>query len=137
MVPKLLKGDSHNDARGALIYNNDFDASIVKRIYVIENINTDFVRAWQGHQIEQRWYSALKGSFIIELIAIDNWDKPSKKLGRLEFVLDSKKLDVLHIPAGYVSSIQSLEEGSKLLVMADYLLGALEDEYRYESGYFE
>lgn len=137
MVPKLIKGRSHEDARGTLIYNNDFDALNIKRIYVIENHNTGLVRAWRGHQIEQRWFSAIIGSFKIELIAIDNWDRPSKNLKRFEFVLNSQKLDVLHIPAGYVSSIQSLEEGSKLLVMANYLLGEVEDEYRYEHDYFE
>jgi dTDP-4-dehydrorhamnose 3,5-epimerase-like enzyme len=136
MFPQLLKGNSHEDSRGILLYNNSFDATAIKRIYVIENKNTDFVRAWQGHQIEQRWFSAIKGSFKIELIAIDNWDRPNKKLERFEFMLDSEKLDVLHIPAGYVSSIQSLVEGSKLLVMADYLLGELADEYRYENDYF-
>ena len=137
MVPKLIQGSSHEDARGTLIYNNDFDASGIKRMYVIENKNNDFVRAWQGHQIEERWYSAINGSFTIELIAINNWNRPDKKSERLAFVLDSEKLDVLHIPSGYVSSIQSLAAGSKLLVMADYLMGALEDEYRYESDYFE
>lgn len=137
MVPKLIRGKSHEDERGILIYNNDFDAVHIKRIYVIENQNTDLVRAWQGHQIEQRWFSAVTGSFAIQLIAIDNWDRPNKKSERLEFVLESKKLDVLHIPAGYVSSIQSLAAGSKLLVMADYLIGENEDYYRFESGYFE
>lgn len=137
MFPKLLKGNRHEDSRGTLFYNNDFNASAIKRIYVIENTSTEFVRAWRGHQIEQRWFSAIKGSFKIQLLAVDDWDTPSKKLERLEFVLDSKKLDVLHTPAGYVSSIQSLEEDSKLLVMADNLLGELEDEYRYASDYFE
>lgn len=137
MFPKLQKGSSHIDVRGTLFFNNDFDATAIKRIYVIENLGIDIVRAWRGHQIEQRWFSAVKGAFRIQLIAIDDWGTPSKKLERLEFLLDSEKLDVLHIPAGYVSSIQSLEEGSKLLVMADYLLGELEDEYRYQSDYFE
>lgn len=137
MVPQLLEGRRHEDARGILGYNNNFDALDIKRMYVLENKNTDFVRAWQGHQIEQRWFSAMTGSFAIQLIAIDNWDRPNKKSERFEFVLDSGTLDVLHIPSGYVSSIQSLVAGSKLLVMADYLMGALEDEYRYESGYFE
>ena len=136
MVLKLLKGNNHADSRGTLFYNNDFDATVIKRIYLIENLTTDFVRGWQGHQIEQRWFSAIKGSFKIELIAINDWDRPSKKSERFEFVLNSKKLDVLHIPAGYVSSIQSLIAGSKLLVMADYLMSELEDEYRYEADYF-
>ena len=137
MVPKLIQGKSHQDERGTLFYNNDFDASVIKRIYVIENQNTDLVRAWRGHEIEQRWFSAMMGSFKIELIAIDNWDRPARNLERLEFVLDSQKLDILHIPAGYVSSIHSLSEGSKLLVMADYSMGALKDDYRYEVNYFE
>ena len=136
MVLKLLKGNNHIDSRGTLFYNNDFDASAIKRIYVIENVNTEFVRAWRGHQMEQRWFSAIAGSFSIELIAIDCWDKPSKNLEKIRFDLHSESLDVLHVPAGYVSSIQSQEEGSKLLVMANYSMGELEDEYRFEVDYF-
>ena len=137
IMPKLLKGNKHEDSRGTLIFNNDFDASVIKRIYVIENQSTDILRAWRGHKIEQRWFSAIKGSFKIQLIAIDDWNNPFKKLERFTFVIHSEKLDVLHIPAGYVTSIQSLEKGAKLLVMADYLLGELKDEYRFASDYFE
>ena len=136
MIPKIITGDSHSDQRGTLFYNNDFDALPIRRMYVIENENTDFVRAWQGHKIEQRWFLVCNGSFRIQLIAIDNWDKPTSNLEIITFVLDSKKLDVLHVPSGYVSSIQSLEQGSKLLVMSDYLLETIQDEYRYEKDYF-
>jgi len=137
MIPKLTKGGSHKDARGTLFFNNDFDATTIKRIYVIENQGIDVVRAWRGHQIEQRWFSVVKGVFEIQLIAIDNWETPSKKLERFTFVINAEKLDILYVPAGYVTSIQSLVENSKLLVLADYLLGELEDEYRYASDYFE
>ena len=136
MIPLLTKGGSHTDSRGTLFYNNDFDLSLIKRMYVIENLITDFIRAWQGHQIEQRWFSVIKGSFRIQLIAIDHWEKPSKDLERFTFRVDDEKLDVLHVPSGYVSSIQSLEQGSKLLVLSDYLLGAIQDEFRYEVDYF-
>ncbi len=137
MIPKIITGGSHSDQRGTLFYNNDFDASAIKRMYVIENENTNFLRGWQGHQIEQRWFSVMQGSFRIQLIAIDHWDEPSTNLERFTFVVDSGKLDVLHVPSGYVSSIQSLEQGSKLLVLSDYLLGAIQDEYRYEVDYFD
>jgi hypothetical protein len=46
-------------------------------------------------------------------------------------------LDVLHIPQGYISSIQALEPEAKLLVMADYLLGEINDEYRFDADYFK
>ncbi|MHB1106946.1 MAG: WxcM-like domain-containing protein [Lutibacter sp.] len=136
MIPKIITGDSHTDTRGTLYYNNDFDASAIKRIYIIENISTDFIRAWQGHKIEQRWFSAIKGSFKIQLIEIDHWDQPSKNLEKLTFVVNTEKLDVLHVPNGYVSSIQSLEQDAKLLVMADYRLNEISDEFRFSLDYF-
>lgn len=136
MIPNIIKGGSHADSRGTLFYNNDFVASAIKRMYLIENHSTDFVRGWQGHQIEQRWFSAVSGSFKVQLIAVDNWESPSKNLEQFSFIVNSEKLDVLHVPSGYISSIQSLEEGSKLLSMSDYLSGELQDEYRYEADYF-
>jgi len=136
MKPTLISGNCHQDQRGQLFYNNDFDTSSIKRMYVIENHSVDFIRAWQGHKIEQRWFSALQGSFKIQLIAIDNWKKPAVSLPRLEYVLKSETLDVLHIPAGYVSSIQALEAKSKLVVMSDYHLGEINDDYRYPMNYF-
>lgn len=137
MEPKLINGNCHSDQRGALLYNNDFDASLIKRIYIIENESPQFIRGWQGHQIEQRWFSVVSGKFKIQLIKIDNWEKPSINLEAFTYLIDSDKLNVLHVPKGYVSSIQSLELNSKLLVMADYLLGEIRDEYRYDIDYFK
>lgn len=137
MEPKLISGNCHSDQRGFLFYNNNFDASQIKRVYIIENINNDVVRGWQGHQIEQRWFSAITGKFRIELIEVDNWESPSKKLKKNTFFIDAERFDVIHAPQGYISSIQSLESGSKLLVMADYLLGQTNDEYRYNIDYFK
>jgi dTDP-4-dehydrorhamnose 3,5-epimerase-like enzyme len=119
MEPKLITGNCHSDQRGVLFYNNDFDPSLIKRIYIIENKATDFIRGWQGHQIEQRWFSVISGKFKIELIQIDNWVNPSKDLKKNSFVIESGKLNVIHVRSGYISSIQSLEPNSKLLVMAD------------------
>ena len=136
MKPTLISGNCHQDQRGQLFFNNDFDTTCIKRMYIIENLSVDFRRAWQGHKIEQRWFSAIQGRFKIQLIAIDNWEKPSEILPRLNYILDSATLDVLHIPAGYVSSIQALEEKSKLLLMSDYQLGESNDEFRYPTNYF-
>lgn len=136
MKPWEIKGKVHTDFRGSLFYNNDFDAKEVKRIYFIENKDTEFVRAWQGHRIEQRWFSAVQGSFEIKLIEVDDWENPSKNLIVHTFILNAIKLDVLHIPQGYISSIQALESDAKLLVMADYSLGEIKDEYRYDADIF-
>ncbi len=134
--PTLIKGNSHQDQRGILCFNNDFDASQVKRIYTIENADIAVIRAWQGHQIEQRWFVPTQGSFLIKLIKIDDWQMPSKNLHQFEFDLSANSFDVLHIPPGFVSFIQAKEDKSKLLVLADYALNEVQDEFRFDKDYF-
>ena len=136
MKPKLITGRSHSDNRGNIGFNNDFDASDIKRIYIIQNISTSSVRAWQGHAIERRWFSVVKGSFEIKLIQIDNWENPEKNTGVFSIILNDKNFDTLCVPRGYVNSIQALEENSKLVAMSDYILGEVKDEYRFDSNYF-
>jgi len=134
--PVILKGNRHQDPRGTLRYNNDFSLPGVRRVYTIQNADTDFVRAWQGHRIEQRWFSALTGSFLIKLICVDNWDNPSVDLEPSEFLLEADTLDVLHVPPGYISSIQARQDNAMLLVFADYELGVSQDEHRFPADYF-
>jgi dTDP-4-dehydrorhamnose 3,5-epimerase-like enzyme len=136
-LPKIIKGNCYTDNRGTLYYNNFFNANAIKRMYIIQNSSIKVFRGWQGHQIEQRWFSAIEGSFSIKLIEIDDWDSPTKSLVYQEIILEAKTLDVLHIPKGYVTSIQSIENESKLLVMADYFINEIEDEYRYDLNYFD
>ena len=136
MIHKVIPGGNHTDKRGILTFNNDFDASDIKRLYTIENKSTSFIRAWQGHAIERRWFSAIKGSFEIKLIKIENWENPDKKAKVSSIILNDKNLDTLCVPNGYVSSIQALKDNSKLLAMSDYLLGEIKDEYKFDANYF-
>ena len=136
MLPTIIKGSCHSDYRGNLKFNNDFSAIQIKRMYVIENESTDFRRGWQGHKIEQRWFSAITGSFEIQLINVDDWSNPDSNLKPYIFILSSENLDILHIPHGYISCIQSKDENAKLLVMSDYLLGEINDEYKYPLEHF-
>lgn len=136
MNPQLIAGNKHQDERGVITYNNDFDASIIKRIYTIENSSIDFIRGWQGHQTEQRWFACINGSFEISVVQIDDFDNPSKNLIIKKYLLNDEKLTYLHIPSGCITAIQSKREDSKLLVLADYGLGEISDEFRYSLDYF-
>lgn len=133
----ILKGDKHEDIRGIITYNNEFDASVIKRIYTIENHSTEFIRGWQGHKIEQRWFACMKGSFEIALIEVDDFKNPSRDLTINKYILSSEVLTYLHVRAGFITAIKSLEEGSKLLVLADYGIGEIDDEYRFDLNYFK
>jgi dTDP-4-dehydrorhamnose 3,5-epimerase-like enzyme len=132
MVPKIIKGNEYSDSRGKLFFNNDFDATEVKRMYFIENDNTELVRGWQGHKIEQRWFTVVVGSFKIWVQALANHENEIEPEEIFEFELNSQKLNVLHIPLGYITAIQSLEANSKLLVMADHFVGEINDEFRFK-----
>ena len=133
----ILNGKKHQDERGIITFNNDFDASQIKRIYTIDNHSTDFIRGWQGHKIEQRWFASMKGKFKISVTEVDNFENPSKELTIQQYILDDESLTYLHIPAGCITAIQALEEDNKLLVLADYGLGEIQDEYRFSIDYFK
>ena len=136
MFPKLISGESFKDERGELNYNNSFNLYPIKRFYTIVNKDIYFKRGWQGHKIEQRWFTAVSGKFEIQISLIDNWSNPSVDLKKITFELVDDTLDVLQIPPGYISSIQSLTNNSKLLIMSDYELNEIEDEYRFPINYF-
>lgn len=135
-VPSIVEGNCFSDERGKISFNNDFNAHDVKRIYFIENHSLDFVRGWQGHKIEQRWFISVKGTFEIKVIKVDNWHNPSNNLKTLVYQINSDNSEVLHVPKGYITSIQALEANSKLMAMSDYSLGEIKDEYRFDINYF-
>lgn len=120
------------------LYSSTITLTLLKSSTCIpfKNRDTSFIRGWQGHKIEQRWFSVVQGSFKIILVAIDDWVSPSLNLDQHHFILNSKNIDFLHVPSGYVSSIQGLVPSSKLLLMSDYLLGEINDEYRFDLDYF-
>ena len=131
---QYIKGESFSDERGSLFFNNSLDFSEIKKVYIIENADISVVRAWQGHAIEQRWFIASKGSFEIKVVKIDNWTNPSDDLPTKSFKLESRDFSILKVPPGFATSIQALEEQSKLLVMADYAAGQVDDNYKFNKN---
>ncbi|MGK0386912.1 MAG: dTDP-4-dehydrorhamnose 3,5-epimerase-like enzyme [Patiriisocius sp.] len=134
--PILIKGENHQDQRGNLTFNNTFDTSSVKRLYTISNSESNPVRGWQGHQIESRWFMCMQGSFEITLIAVDDWEHPSIALKKQVFLISATALDVLFTPPGYITKLNMLAPHSKLVVMSDYAMGEVQDEYRFDLDYF-
>lgn len=131
MIRKIT-GNSHSDDRGKLLFSNHLDLSAVKRMYVIENKSTEIERAWQGHKVESRWFTAISGSFQIKLIKIDDFEFPSENLIAEIYFLNSESLDSLIIEPGFASSIQALEDNSKLLVFSDFQKDEINDNYKFD-----
>lgn len=133
MVIKVI-GGSFSDERGQVFFNNDLNLADVKRIYMIENKNQEIDRAWQAHKIESRWFIAVSGSFRIKLVKIDDFDAPSDALEPKTFILKAGQLEALIVKPGYASSIKAAEKHSKLIVLSDYSLGEVQDNYKYDSN---
>lgn len=138
MQPNIVKGGSHTDHRGTISFINDFDMNQIKRFYIIEHPDTETVRGWRGHKIEQRWFYVTEGTFVIDLVRIDDFESPSVDLPVTQFKLSVKDTEVLHVPVGYASSIKALTPNSKLIVFADYgVENAPLDDYLYPVDYFQ
>ncbi|GAA4444659.1 WxcM-like domain-containing protein [Ravibacter arvi] len=135
---KFIEGGIGKDWRGEIRFVNDFDMSPVRRFYTIKNSDTQLVRGWRAHRTEQRWFYVLSGSFVVDVVRIDNWEEASPDLPVERFTLSAADHRVLHLSPGYGTAFRALEEGSELLVFADSSIGdAVNDDYTYPLPYFK
>ena len=129
----ILTGGQHFDERGKLSFFNDFDMTPVKRFYIIEPVDSKVLRTWQRHKIEQKWFFAIEGSFMVVILKPDSWGKPSESLELKEFILIAGAMQVLHIPGGWVNGFRAVENNSKLMIFSDFSIGdAVKDDFRFD-----
>lgn len=132
-MTSIIQGGRHEDARGKLIFFNDFDMNQVRRFYMIEHPDTSVVRAWQGHKKEQKWFYVIAGSFKIVMVQPDDWLQPSFNLETKEFILESERDEVLHVPGGFANGFKALKPQSKMLVFSDFTVEeSFQDNFRFD-----
>ncbi len=135
---KLIEGKSFKDERGKLNFLNDFSMDDIVRFYEIHPANTDIIRAWQGHQQEKKWFYCTAGSFIVNLIKIDDFEHPSTSLVAERFELSANRAAVLEISGGYATGFKANQVDSKLMVFSNFDLDqSKDDDYRYDTDYFD
>ncbi len=133
MKSHIISGGEHVDARGKLTFFNEFDLKEVKRFYVIEPHDSNIVRAWQGHKLEQKWFYVLNGSFKIVLVKPDDWENPSDFLSADEYILTSTNLQVLYAPRGFANGFRALEMDSRIMVFSSFTVEeSCDDDYRFD-----
>ena len=134
---ETIKGGIAKDHRGNIKFVNDFDMSLVKRFYIISNADTELVRGWRAHRIEQRWFYVLAGSFAMEFVEIEDWENTPTDSPVQSQVLNASDLSVLHMPTGYALAFKALAPNSQLLVYSDYgIKDAAKDDYVFPVDYF-
>jgi dTDP-4-dehydrorhamnose 3,5-epimerase-like enzyme len=133
--PRFIEGGAFSDERGALSYVNGFNMLEVRRFYLIGHPDVSIVRAWQGHQMEQKWFYVTNGKFKVVVVKPDNWEKPSMALRSNEFILSADHPGVLHVPGGYANGFKALEPDSQMMVFSDFTVEqSKNDNYRFEAG---
>lgn len=114
---------------------NAFHMSRIKRFYIIKHPTTDIIRAWQGHQYEQKWFCVLSGSFSLVVVQSDDFQKPSKKSKRKVFHLSAGNPEVLHVPGSYATGFRALEQDTKRIVFSNVTVKKSQsDGYRFDKN---
>lgn len=132
-----IPGGKAFDDRGSLSFINDFDISIFKRFYIVENHAQGFVRAWHGHKQEAKAVVVVAGAALVAAVKIDNWEKPSKDLDVQRVVLSSEKPGALFVPAGYANGFMTLTEGAKVMFLSTSTLDeSAGDDFRFDATYW-
>lgn len=130
-TPQILEGFIHEDERGELFAFPNFSLLPIVRMYAIRPLNTEIIRAWQGHRFERKWFWPSKGSFEIKLLPFDENGKPSSNQ-RMNFILNARMPKLLLIPGGYINGFKALERDSMLLVFSDFNLeDSINDDIRF------
>lgn len=133
MQPEIITGGSFTDARGSLFFINDFSFPDVKRFYRINHPDTKVVRAWQGHQVEHKYFYVAKGTFVIGWVKIDDWDNPADDLMAEHAILTADKSCILSVPPGYANGIKAMEADAALIIFSNLSAEAsANDMWRFE-----
>ncbi len=135
LQPEIFKGNSFSDERGEVLFNNDFDMLSIKRCYIIRHLNKKKVRAWQGHQIEHKYFKCINGSFVVAWKKIDNFSIPNDTNKAGFIILQKNENNVLSIPPGYANGLKALENNSEIMVFSDHYLDEVSDDsYRFDKN---
>jgi dTDP-4-dehydrorhamnose 3,5-epimerase-like enzyme len=133
-----MKGGAAADDRGRVSFANDFDLSVCRRVYFVENFAPGTVRAWHAHRRERKWVMAVGGAALVACVAIDDWESPSPEAEVHRYTLDATVPAVLEVPAGYANGAMSLLPGTKLAYFSDASLeDSLGDDVRYPARHWD
>lgn len=132
---ELIHGGEHTDERGVLLFNNNFDLTPVKRFYILKHPDHNVVRAWQGHQLEHKYFMCLRGSFVVAWKKIGDNNNPINDAGAEYTILKASENNVLSIPPGYANGLKALLPDSEIIVFSNQNLDdSINDDIRFDKN---
>lgn len=135
--PTIIQGDTYTDKRGVLHFVNDFMMHDVVRFYTIRHYNTEFVRAWQAHKKEKKYFYVLRGRFVVAYLKLVDFEQPVRHSKAEYTVLSGTESKVLSIPEGYANGLKALEPDSEIMVFSNLTVEeSKKDDYRFPSEWW-
>jgi len=136
--PRLIQGNLRIDDRGEVSFVNDFVFEGVKRMYIVRNHQSGFIRAWHAHKKEAKYIFVASGTALVGAVEIDNFENPSKNCKSYRFTLSAKTPAVLFVPPGYANGALSLTSDTVIEYFSTASIEeAKDDDYRYDARYWD
>lgn len=117
LKPTLITRQLNVDDRGYVYgaFDKMHEAGI-KRTYVVENHNRNFVRAWHGHKKATTYMHVIQGAARLAATPIEGVEEP------VIVHASARSPAIFHVPPGYYNGAMSLEPGTKILVYSTVTL---------------
>jgi len=136
-LPHLINGNIFSDQRGTVRFINNFEFSKIRRFYQITNRSTRTIRAFHGHEFEEKYTYVSNGSILLCAVYLDSLTKPSQKMHVYRFTLSAKTPTILHIPNHFANGFKSLEPKTTVIFFSTSSLAeSKKDDYRYPYDYW-
>ncbi|MFH0749736.1 MAG: dTDP-4-dehydrorhamnose 3,5-epimerase family protein [Candidatus Gottesmanbacteria bacterium] len=136
-LPRLIYGDIFSDDRGSVRFVNSFHFSCIKRFYQINNRSIKTIRAFHGHEFEEKFIYVANGSILLCAVYLDSLTAPSRKQRVFRYILSADTPTILHIPSQYANGFKTLKPKTTVLVFSTCSLAeSKKDDYRYPYDYW-
>lgn len=135
--PTIIKGGTFTDNRGSMRFVNGFHFKDVKRFYFIKHLDISIIRAWQGHQVEKKYFYPISGSFVVAWVKIDDFYNPSKYLKAEYHILSATDSEIISVPKGYANGLKALEPNSEIMILSDmHLEESVNEKIRFPADWW-
>lgn len=136
--PVVFSGKEFIDDRGALSALPALEFKKIKRFYVLQNFQLNFVRAWHGHQFEEKFVWVIEGAAVVGAVAIHDFQRPDPNTRPHRFVLSGNQPSILYIPGGYANGFMNLTAHTKILFFSSSTLEeSKNDDVRFPARFWD
>ena len=131
---EMIEGGVVYDDRGSVTFVNNFSFQKIKRFYQVENLSPEIIRAFHGHEYEEKYVFVSKGSIKLVCAKINQ----KRIVGPpCIYTLNSKKPSILKIPKGFANGFKVLKTDTVVIFFSTSSLEeSKNDDLRFDWDIF-